>query len=325
MKQLTLPLGSPAADVDAQIPVLSRRMLIDIFTGKLFKPGEVPQDTTGLCLLPLEEAEPHYAQATRSAATPRERTQDGRYDRSHLSPEKAYRIGRDYLAHCMRYGWPMEVVRQYIGAGGRILEMGCGKEIPFFRMLTCDHSAVKLYKPALYVGADLNEIQYRPEITGCRTVVLPRTNIIDHPTAMPADPFDLVISFEVLEHMGKDDGERFLDAMVGFAMRKPAEEKKVGRILLSTPVNGGTIAKNHVYEWRRSELRRAWERRGCRVIEEFGTFSNIIELCEVLTPEEHVVWNRMARYHSPHTLSCFFSVTHPEAARNIAWHVEVGG
>lgn len=269
-------------------------------------------------LMPVEAAEPYYEQATKSAATPMERTADGRYDRSHLSPENAYRIGRDYLAHCLRYGWPMRVVREHIGVGGAILEMGCGKEIPFFRMLTCDHSAMLYYKPELYVGADLNDIKYRPVINGIRTFLLPKTNIIDDTSKVPPDGFDLVLSFEVLEHMDKPDGERFLDAMVMYASRK-----KGCRILLSTPVNGGNIAKNHVYEWRRSELRRAWESRGCKVLEEFGTFSNIIELAEVLTHEERVVWNRMSAYHNPHVLSCFFSAMHPEAARNIAWHVQV--
>lgn len=307
-----------------QIPGETGRIIIDVKTGKVYTPDSIPLDTTGMVLMPVLEAEPYFAQYTASAASPRERDESGRYDRSHLSPEKAYRLGRDYLAHCLRYGWPMNVIREHIGAGARILEMGCGKEIPMFRALTCDHSAVMYYKPSLYVGADLNSISYRPEITGCNTIVLPQTNIIDNPSAMPDSPFDLIVSFEVLEHMDKPDGERFLDKMVEYAGRKPQRESKPCTILLSTPVNGGSIAKNHMYEWHRSELRRAWEKRGAKVVREFGTFSNLAELLHVLTPAERVVWNSMAEYHSPHTLSCFFSAMHPEAARNIAWHVQVG-
>lgn len=306
-----------------QIPGETDRIVIDTKTGRVYTPETVPTDTIGMVLMPVLEAEPYFAQYTASAASPRERVEGGRYDRSHLSPEKAYRLGRDYLAHCLRYGWPMNVIREHVGPGGRILEMGCGKEIPMFRALTCDHSAVVHYKPTLYVGADLNEIQYRPEITGCRSIILPRTNIIDNPSAMPDEPFDIIVSFEVLEHMDKPDGERFLDAMVRYARRKPEREGKPCIILLSTPVNGGAIAKNHIYEWQRSELRRAWKKRGARVVREFGTFSNLAELVHRLTPAEREVWNSMVDYHSPHTLSCFFSAMHPEAARNIAWHVEV--
>lgn len=297
-------------------------LLADVYTGKLYVNASEAPD--GTWLLPVLEAEPYYEQSSRSAATPRDRTNDGRFDRSALSPEHAWRIGRDYLAHCLRYGWPMKVVRECIGAGGRILEMGCGEEIPFFRALTCDHSAVMHFKPSLYVGADLNNIRYFPQVTGSKAVILPRTNVMDPDSGVPNDPFDLVISFEVLEHMDKPDGERFLDAMVEFAARKPRKEGgKPGIILLSTPVNDGQIAKNHIYEWRKSELERGWARRGCTIVKEFGTFANIVKLTNALTDVEREVWNRLAEYHGPHTLCCIFASAHPETARNIAWQVSV--
>lgn len=300
-------------------------ILACVRTGRIFIEGEEPvgDDAKDLMLMPIQEAEPYYEQSSRSASSPLERTSDGKFDKSHLSPERAYRINRDYLAHCLRYSWPMKVIRERVGVGARILEMGCGEEIPFFRALTCDPSAVMHYKPDLFVAADLNKIKYRPAVTGCRTVILEKTNIIDDVSKVPDEPFDLVISFEVLEHMDKPDGERFLDAMVEFARRKPVREGKPSLILLSTPVNDGFIAKNHKYEFLESELERAWLKRGCIVKAKYGTFANLPKLVAVLTPEERIVWNRMATYHGPNTLSCFFAATHPEIARNIAWMVEV--
>ena len=136
-------------------------------------------------------------------------------------------------------------------------------------------------------------------------------------------PFDVVVSFEVLEHMDKPDGHRFLDAMFAFARRKAEREGEDGLIILSTPVNGGKIAKNHIYEWQQSELRRAFEKRGGVIEGEYGTFSNLRDLAAAMDDTETEVWNRLARYHSPHTLSCIFSAMHPDAARNIAWKVRV--
>jgi len=218
----------------------------------------------------------------------------------------------------------MKVVKEHFGAGVRIMEMGCGKEIPLFRTLTCDHSAVKHYKPSQYCAVDLNQIKYRPRVSGIETKILSKTNAVDEPEKVPDWTFDVVISFEVLEHMDKPDGERFLDGMVRYARRKPEREDGAdGMILLSTPVNGGFIAKNHIYEWQRSELRRAFEKRGCEVMEEYGTFSNLRNLFRAMDDKEIEIWNRLANYHSPHTLSCVFSAMHPEAARNIAWKVRV--
>jgi hypothetical protein len=307
--------------------------LVCLKSGHLCKKGDdAPKEFSGLDgenqaheWVPVFEGEPFFLQNVGSIADPTGRTEDGKFDTTHLSPEKAWRIGRDYLAHCIRYGFPMKVIKEHFGAGARILEMGCGKEIPLFRTLTCDHSAVKYYKPAAYVGADLNVIKYHPRVSGIDTTILPKTDITSEEggAKVPDIPFDIVVSFEVLEHMGKEDGYKFLDAMFAFARRKAEREGQDGLIVLSTPVNGGKIAKNHIYEWQRSELHRAFEKRGGVVEGEYGTFSNLRDILKAMDDTEIEVWNRLASYHSPHTLSCIFSALHPEAARNIAWKVRV--
>jgi hypothetical protein len=295
-------------------------LLMNLKTGRLANGHNVVEDGHWV---PVAEAEPFFTQEVVSKASPVERTSDGKFDRSHLSPEHAYRIGRDYLAHCIRYGWPMKVIKERFGVGARILELGCGKELPMFRTLTCDHSATTHYKPSRYVGIDLNRVKYNPNVNGIRTTILSEVNVVTQPEKIPDEVFDLVASFEVVEHMGKDDGTRFLDAIISSARRKILREDKVGVALISTPVNGGTIAKNHIYEWQRGELRRAIEALGGTVVGEHGTFSNIKELVNVLTPVERQLWNSLADYHTPHVLSCLFSANHPEAARNVAWLVEV--
>lgn len=294
-------------------------IVLSVETGKIYRKGDVIPD--GETLLPIVDAEPHYEQYVRSRAGARE---DRDFDTTHLSPENSWGIGRDYIAHALRYGWPMNVIREHLQAGARILEMGCGAEIPMFRTLCGDASAVKYYKPSVYCGADLNKVRYKPNTKGCETIILEETNIVTNPEAVPehAFPFDLIVSFEVIEHMDKvPHGDIFLDQMFRFARQGPAGTRCL--LLVSTPVNDGQIARNHIYEWRRNELHMGFARRGGKVLRQFGMYSNLRPLLKALTPAEIEVWNSMADFHSPHMLSCFFSVNHPEVARNIAWLVEV--
>lgn len=291
-------------------------VFIDLRDGKLY-------DAPGEGRVAAIAAEPYFPQSVWSDAEPSGRTEDGRFDTTHLSPEHAYRIGRDYLAHCIRYSYPMRVIRERHGVGARIIELGAGRDMPLFRTITHDHSATSYYKPSRYVAVDLNEFKYRPRVAGIETTLLDRCNCVTEPHRLPDEVFDLVVSFEVLEHMGKDDGLLFLDKMVELASRKPSREGKPGTLIISTPVNNGQIAKNHIYEWRRGELRRALESRGGRVLSEHGTFSNIADLVPVLTSAERAVWDKLSSYHSPHVMVALFSANHPEAARNVCWLVEV--
>jgi hypothetical protein len=298
--------------------------LVSLKTGKILRENDDQghDDDPGPWVRGVD-AEPYFTQCVGSDAAPAGRTSDGRFDTSHLSPEKAYRLGRDYLAHCIRYGYPMKVIRDKIGLGARILEFGCGRELPLFKALTHDHSASTYYKPRRYVGVDLNPIGYWPQVSGIEVTLMPNTNIITQPELLPDEVFDVVVSFEVIEHMDKSDGILFAERLIAAAKRTAEGEKSHGLLVVSTPVNNGIIAKNHIYEWHRGEMRRLFEDRGCAVLQESGTFANIRDILDVLTPEEAVVWNRLAEYHSPHVLSAVFSASHPEAARNICWLMSV--
>jgi hypothetical protein len=170
---------------------------------------------------------------------------------------------------------------------------------------------------------DLNRVKYNPRVSGIESTILAETNIITQFDRIPDEVFDLVVSFEVVEHMDKPDGLLFVERVVQAARRKAEREGKPGLVLLSTPVNGGRIAKNHIYEWQRGELRRAFEGLGGVIESEYGTFSNLRDLAPALSSYEQFVWNQLSDYHSPDVLTAVFSARHPEVARNIAWLVSV--
>ena len=280
-------------------------------------------------ILPALEAEPYYEQYRSTTALPQERTADGKFDKSSLDPERRYRLNRDYVAHALRYGWPMRVLRANYGAGATIAELGCGADLPMFRTMVMDLSATSYYKPKRYVGVDLNKIRYKPQVSGINSVYLENTNLLRSPEVLPDWDYDLIISFEVLEHMGKEDGLQFLEIAVNLAKTSVRRKLEAGQkkptcmILLSTPVGNGLTPKNHIYEWKRSELQRAWNHLGVRIAAQFGMFSNLTELQSELTEAEWQVFRRLTRFHSPETLVSMFSCLHPSVARNIAWEIVV--
>ena len=243
-------------------------------------------------VLPVLEAEPYYEQNRSTNAEPGERTADGKFDKSSLDPERRYRMNRDYVAHALRYGWPMRVLRASYGVGATIAELGCGADLPMFRTIVMDLSATSYYKPARYVGVDLNKIRYKPQVGGINAVYLENTNLVNNPEVLPDWDYDLIVSFEVLEHMGKEDGLKFLDIATNLAKNSVRRKLTAGKtnptctILLSTPVGNGSTPKNHIYEWKRSELQRAWNRLGVRIVAQFGMFNNLRDLEDELTKAE---------------------------------------
>src|SRR4029077_2190422 len=79
------------------------------------------------------------------------------YDRTHLSIDMAEErmiIHRDYLAHCMRWSHVAKFLMQHKRyASARILEAGCGKEMPLPRMIYSNRMS-----GAEYVGVDVNPL-----------------------------------------------------------------------------------------------------------------------------------------------------------------------
>lgn len=230
-----------------------------------------------------------------------------------------FRVHRDYLAHVFRWGW----AGRFIGKGKtdahRVIEPGCGQDLPLFKVMRVMQS----YLPDLYVGVDLNGIPFadskRKEGTYPWADIRSRFNFVERWPELQQEhgSFDLAVSFEVIEHMKIELGDRYLTGI--FELLEPG-----GRMLLSTPVFNGAKARNHIHEYEVAELQEKIEAAGFIVAKRYGTFANFNDIKKAVAanPEAEVLleqYKGLLEFYDHNLLACFLAPLFPDYARNNAW------
>jgi 2-polyprenyl-3-methyl-5-hydroxy-6-metoxy-1,4-benzoquinol methylase len=251
--------------------------------------------------------------------------EDRRFDKTQLRAAGHGRtVHRDYLAHALRwnfvaqeinraveypdfalrYGW----IDKKIKAGLKILDVGCGQDQSLLYVLGARLNTV----PKLYVGVDLNRIQKK---SNCRWAkVLDEFDFIGRQAELLEEyaTFDVITNFEVIEHMGVEDGLKLLTAMRNML-------NSTGVIYLSTPVFNGQAAANHVHEYTIDELAGLIRCAGLKVVGRYGTFASKPEIKSVLSAEERTVFDKLERWFGGEVLSNIFAPIHPDHSRNNLW------
>jgi len=138
------------------------------------------------------------------------------------------------------------------------------------------------------------------------------TSFLDY--VVEPNSFDLLVCFEVLEHMDKAHGVRLIEKLINVAGHR-------GAIMLSTPVFKDYKAANHVYEWSAVELHKQIESLGGKILSRFGTFANIKDIRGQLNDHERKVFASLSEYFNNDALSCIFAPLYPNASRNNLWIV----
>lgn len=233
------------------------------------------------------------------------RGQDTRdYDTTQLHERQHGRIlHRDYSAHFFRWNF----ARNFIKGGTKLLEVGCGQEMPLFNIVTAFGPGVKLQR---YVGVDLNPIKKKPTRSTFDCQVFDNFNFVEQYKKLPKDN-DYIVHFEVIEHMQPKHG---------LAMLKACREllKPGGTMLLSTPVFNGKQAENHIHEYEIDELRKVIEKAGFKVQQRFGTFMNTNQF-KKMSKEHQALAKEFGAYYDNDAMACFFAPLYPDLARNNLW------
>lgn len=230
-------------------------------------------------------------------------------------------LHRDYSGHFWRWSF----ARRFITAKDNVLEVGCGEDRPLSKILT-GGAAGHVNR---YVGVDLNKLKpsgsQRLDFHG-------EFNFNDRYKELLKgefkDGFDVVVHYEVIEHMKVEHGTKLLKA--AFACLKPG-----GVMLMSTPCYDGVRhAANHIHEYTVPELQKATEKAGFEVERRFGVFMDIKHIGKqapeaagstagIYTGEMHqavkLVRKGLEEYFDNDAISCIFAPLYPDHARNNLW------
>lgn len=265
-------------------------------------------------------------------------------DKTYLSIDNAEERGfihRDYLAHALR--WTHVVKRLYerkCYETARILDIGCGRELPFAKTLYSSKLA-----PAIYYGVDVGPIEDEAVATIARTqkfahklwentnfLELTREDVDSHATWYEEHPEaeellpNIVTCFEVLEHVEP----KMMWAMLEHMKLLTSDD---ARFFISTPCwNRVDCAANHVNEMLYDALGAGFERHGFVVEHVYGTFASIRDyehlLDSIPAPNTHCgparmgkVFDMLREYYDTNFLSCIFAPLFPAQSRNCLWEL----
>lgn len=216
-----------------------------------------------------------------------------------------YQPHKDYLGHILRWGF----ASNFVNRKSKVLDVGCGQEMPFARSLG---GANPNSVPAKYVGVDLNQI--KDPITRKNFTTLDGFNFVENYKKLKKKHgrFDIIVNFEVFEHMTMKHGRKLLKGMRSLL-------SDCGILIFSTPIYCSSFkqARNHINELTKAEIEEELQNAGLKIIDQHGTFGNWNDIKKVATADEIDLYKTLGKFYGNELLGCFLSPKYPHAARNI--------
>ena len=250
-------------------------------------------------------------------------------DKTHLSIDQAEERGfihRDYLAHCFRWSHVVKHLgKKKLYKKARIVDIGCGKEIPLFKTLY----TMKML-PKEYMAIDANKIElkdiHHKAIKKMGESYFQLEDELDFAETTwdisrglnEIDPH-VIVCFEMLEHNTPAKCCRILRNIHQIA-------NKDTTIFISTPVFNGKAAANHINEMTFDMMKALLRTSEFDILKTYGTFASQKELEPVLYEtgdnDLTIAYEYLKEYYDSNLLACFLAPLFPQYSRNVLWEVK---
>jgi len=241
------------------------------------------------------------------------------YNTTDLDPEKTFErhvFHRDQFAHYLRWTHILKEAK----IGENICDFGCGNG-NLLEVLYRNRFA-----QAKYVGID---IRYCPKDSLknidwaeflVEDLVNPQNNV-----DFKSIKADKVCSFEVIEHVGKNNVYEFLRNFMDCG-------KEDAKYYLSTPNYDPKVgaAGNHTYdsgdgrgvdvqEFDHFELQRHIEDAGFQIVDKFGVFASMKDYKPLMNEWQKEMFDHLYKYYDANLISNIMAPFFPEQSRNTMW------
>jgi len=243
-------------------------------------------------------------------------------DKTHLSLDNAEErcfIHRDYIAHCLRWSHVAKHLQtKKLYQKARILDIGCGKEMPLLKTLY----TMKM-TPREYMGVDANRIK----TTDMHRKIMDKLGqghfyLKDECDFSKDIHFSLndphvITCFEMLEHNSPAKVLKILDNIY-------QASENFTTIFISTPCFNGKAAANHINEMTYEFLESLLITRGFNIISRWGTFASQKDIEPRLKGESlQFAYECLKDYYDSNLLSILFAPLFPKYSRNVLWKLTI--
>lgn len=240
-----------------------------------------------------------------------------KYNTTQLSPDQTFErhvFHRDQFAHYLRWTHILKEVK----IGEKIVDFGCGSG-NLLEVLYRNR-----FKQAFYVGIDIKNTakDHLKKIEWAEFVV---QDVINPTIDLSVFQADKVCSFEVIEHVGKQNITTFLNNLkqcgndnAMYYISTPNFDEKVGAAGNHT-FDSGDERGIDIQEFTYNELEQNIKECGFRIIKTFGTFASIKDYKHLLNDWQSEMFNYLREYYDSNLISNIMAPFFPKQSRNTLW------
>jgi len=243
------------------------------------------------------------------------------YNTTDLDPQTTFErhvFHRDQFAHYLRWTHILKETK----IGEIVVDFGCGKgnllEV-FYR---------NKFKCKKYIGIDIRKKTIagaREHFNMVKWAQFLDDDLIKNKIDYSTFKADKVCSFEVIEHVGKQNVQKFLknfmecgNKQAKYYLSTPNFDEKVGAAGNHT-YDSGDGKGIQVQEFGHQELQKHIEKAGFTVVNKFGTFASVKDYKPLMNDWQKKMFNAIKEYYDSNLVSNLMAPFFPEHSRNTIW------